>query len=125
MIDELYYELKTQIEELPDDELVSLWNEYCEQASYNEDMIYPMSDFEMLCGDSFKELYGCIDNYFDLNDDYFYIDGLGFYHSLNCSRLWSDSPIDLDELVTWCYENEMWYDELEEFYNKEENDDED
>ena len=123
MTTEMYYALKDHINELQDYELVSLWNERCEELRYTEDMIYPMCEFEMLCGDSFREIYAHIDNYFDLNADYFYIDGMGFYHSLDSCRLWADSPVDIDELITWCYENEMWYDELEEFYNKEENDD--
>ena len=58
--------------ELEDDELVSVWNEYCNHNNYAEDYIYSMVKFDEHYRDSTPtEIVGDLDPNFDIDDDFF------------------------------------------------------
>ena len=58
--------------ELKDNELVSVWNEFCDRNSYTEDHIYSMDEFDEHYRDSTpSDIVNDIDPNFDTGDDFF------------------------------------------------------
>ena len=83
------------LESMSDSELIGLWNEYCNECNYTDDCIYSTNDFDELT--DFEYLirdrhYTASDivtrikidfSKFDVNDNYYYINGYGHYISFN------------------------------------------
>lgn len=65
--------LQECIENMTDSELFEVWNGYCLNNHYDDDLLISMADFdERLEGESPSEIIGLItDNDFNVNDDYF------------------------------------------------------
>lgn len=90
------------LEDMSDNDLVLLWNEYQDSNSY-EEQLYDMSDFEYIVdtGDFF-ETYEKIDHdNFNSCDDYFYYDRHGWI----CSTSDPCEVIDLDDLACYIEDN--------------------
>lgn len=60
--------------------IIQLWNTFSMNESYDDQVIYHMSEFEEVCGDSFKEIYPSLDE-FNYNDKYFTVNDLGNINS--------------------------------------------
>ena len=106
------------LEDLSDNELVELWNDYCEYNGY-EDQLFGMSDFEAIVDTSdffstYKKIdhdnFNSCDDYFYFNscDDYFYFDNCGWI----CSTSDPSEVIDLDDLACYIEDNIEEYDYL-------------
>lgn len=108
------------LENLDDNTLIDIWNEYCSINNY-EDIIYDMTDFnEILENDTPEELalkicYGD----FSINHAYFKFDGIG--------NLQSDDVISelicLEDLCDYIFSNEETFgvDGLEEYFEDNDN----
>jgi len=73
-----YDEIVEEIYNMNDEEIVNIWNEYCDYAN-NDDRIYPMDEFESIaeppskCWDEFWEMFDDLKD-FDRNAAWFYKD---------------------------------------------------
>lgn len=94
---------KDELEELNDEELVELWNKYCEGSRMFEDAIYPMGELDDVVGKMYPtDLFDEIDfNNFSANDYYFSRNGYGYIESLNTPY----AVIDEEALLEWYNEN--------------------
>ena len=74
-----YDEIVEEIYNMNDEEIVNIWNEYCDYANDEDDKIYPMEDFEEVaeppskCWDEFWEMFDDLKD-FDRNAAWFYKD---------------------------------------------------
>ena len=98
--------IKEAITNLNESNMVGLWNEYCEANNYYDDYIEYNDIDELLYGCKPSEVLSRIDmrNYNDF-DDYCSYDGYGCLYSFNYVDD-SDSPLDVEALAQWIYENE-------------------
>jgi hypothetical protein len=98
--------IKKAIEDLNNDGMRALWNDYCEANDYYDDFIEYNDIDELLCGFKPSEVLSRVDtnNYSDY-DDYCAWDGYGHLYSFDYVDD-SDSPFDLDVLADWIYNNE-------------------
>lgn len=127
---------------LPDDDFVAVWNNYAEQANYQDDMIYEMSEFDyyyesyspseianaIVCGsDEGRE-----NSTFNVNRDYFYFNGYGNPVSLDyigyfdMSDKYLCSIIDEDALADYIieYEDALGCDDLQDVLDEAEDEEE-
>lgn len=103
--------IKEVLENMDTDALVNLWNEYCDRANYTDDRIYPMESFnDFLYGQTPLAIIACVeDGSLCSHDDYFWLDGLGLYHSAN--YVGDIDVIDLDDLADYMDEYETSLDD--------------
>lgn len=93
---------KDKLEELNDEELVELWNKFCENNNMFDDTIYPMDELDEVVGKLYPtDLFDTIDfNRFNEGDSYFGYNGYGYIVSF-------DTPydvIDVEALVEYLNE---------------------
>ena len=109
-------------------ELVDMYNDYADEACWEK--IFPMCDFDEIVGAVTPSyIVDHCDDDFRLRDDYFYMDGLGYW----CSGSGDDCVWELtteDELASWIINNEYYYkydcfDEVQDYIYECENEDED
>lgn len=111
-------EVKEFLENLTDEELKAIWNEYCERNNYYDNIIYNMYEFDDIMqnetpeGIALKIFYGD----FKITDDYFMFDG---YNNLKSG--YADEFIYFDELADYICRNEdsLNNDELKDFLEEE------
>ena len=125
------------IKEMSDSEIISLWNEYCDQCNSFDNRIYDMSEFNEIYSSVEPEeiarrvFYGSDecnkDSSFNPNRDYFYFDGYGnpvsFDYIYNeCSNEFYGN-IDIDSLIDYIIENNdsLYNDEIQEILDSFEN----
>jgi len=113
---------KEQIEEfleneLRDSELVSVWNEYCEQNAYYDDQLQDMSMFDDYVGygKTATEVLESMSSDFNIRDNYFYYNIYGFE-----STDYPEDHIDFDAMAKYIYDNDdaLGNDELDEFLHE-------
>jgi hypothetical protein len=92
--------IKQELENLRENDLVSLWNEYCYKNSYEP--IYLVNELDLNCvldlsGDALEIINRIKRDFseFDTNDKYYTVDGYGNFNSYNDPS----SEIDLDALA--------------------------
>lgn len=94
--------------------LVELWNAYCEEVNYSEDIIYYISDMDDIFGRLYpSELFQKLDDDFNWDDEYFYVDRNGYLMSTDYP---GEDIIDYDEMIEYMIENDedMGYKEIRE-----------
>ena len=74
-----YDEIVEELRNMSTDEIVNIWNEYCDEAGDSDEHIYEMDEFDMenappRDGDDFWERKEELED-FDPNDDYWYREG--------------------------------------------------
>ena len=92
------YILRKLEEEVSDNDILELYHKYAEDNHYED--IYPMSDFDELIanGRSYREVKDDLDDDFNENDEYFYVDdGTGYICSTNDIY----DVVDLSDLAVW------------------------
>ena len=94
---------KEELEELEDEKVVDLWNDYCKNNNMGDDRIYHMDDLNDVLGRMWpSDLLDTIDfNRFSEGDSYFGYNGYGYIESF-------DTPyevIDEEALLEWYNEN--------------------
>ena len=98
--------IKEAITDLTNDEMVALWNDYCEANNYYDDYIEYNDIDELLYGLKPSEVLNRIDkDKYDQDDKYCSIGGWGEYVSFDYVDD-NGSPFDLESLAQWIYENE-------------------
>ena len=94
---------KDELEELDEEELVALWNKFCENTNMFDDTICPMDELDEVVGRLYPtDLFDEIDfNNFSANDYYFSRNGYGYIESFNTPY----EVIDEEALLEWYNEN--------------------
>ena len=107
-----YNEIIDALENLSAEEIIDIWNTYCDENNYVEDYIHynNAEEIELLYGGSPWDLLNALGDY-STNDDYFSIDGYGFLNSFNWLSE-ADCPYDIDALANWLVDNSQYWDEL-------------
>lgn len=101
------------LENLDQDDLIAVWNEYTEDSCHNEDRIYPMWELdELMSGLNFSEALSKIDtDNFDFNDEFLYDSIYGLRSTGDL-----DDVIEIDYIIDHViYEDgdfREWYPEL-------------
>ena len=94
---------KEELEELDDEKVADLWNDFCEHNNMDDDRVYRMGEIDDVLGKMYPtDLFDKIDlNRFCEGDDYFIYNGYGYIESI-------DNPyesIDVEALVEYLNEN--------------------
>ena len=107
-------EIKSYLEDLYDEDLTRLWNEYCEKNKCYDDHIYFMSEFDEIMQNDTPETIARMIYYgnFNIVDNYFMFDGLS-----NLKSGYADELVCFDDIAKYIYENDDFLDDgdLEEF----------
>ena len=99
--------LQNIIDMLDESDIISMWNERCDNTCYDDEYIYSMGDFdELMNGKSPSDIVDALDSNFDLGDDYirFTIWGVESFSDIY-------DIVDDGELIDYMLEND------EDFYN--------
>lgn len=115
--------LEKVLEELDDDKLVEIHNEFCESTNCYDDRIYHRWELaEYLYGRSVEEIIDAIlDSNFDKNCEY-WKDGIWGLESVECIT----DEIDMPQVIDWIieYDKDFRVDEIREILDEEDEDDE-
>ena len=124
---ELYERIKDELESWGTDELVTIWNDYCNECNYMDDYIEYNNPDEFLCGRTPSEVLEQIGDDYDIRDEY------AVYTIYGWESFDYDTdeycPIDIDTLANWIVDDEdgHGYDALQDIvdeYLEEEEEDE-
>ena len=109
--------------ELSNDELVSIWNEYCDNNNYTDDRIYYMREFDdMMYDRTPSEIARDVwSNDFCVNCDYFQ------WSVYLTSTDYPEEMVDFDALADYIITNDtsLYNDDLREFLDSEEEEEDD
>lgn len=84
--------------------IIQLWNTFSMNEGYDDQIIYHMSEFEEVCGDSFKEIYPSLDE-FNYNDKYFTVNDLGNINSYPSAEYAIAKIVDYEMLEAYMSSN--------------------
>lgn len=95
----------TVLEALDDDSTVDMWNQYCSEVNYDDDVIYSLDEWTI--NDIFYmkkpwDILRCLDGAFNVNDDWFYYNGYGKVVSTDNIS----DQVDLDDLADYIIDEE-------------------
>ncbi len=126
------------LRELPDGDIFSLWNNYCDEANYYDDRLESMDCFdELFSGSTPTDIANAIlcgsdenrsGSAFNVNRDYFYLNGYGNPVSLDYLGWFKDDYLfplfDESAVVDFVIDNEdsLGCDELQDVLNDVEDD---
>lgn len=103
-------ELLEKLENLEENDIINLHNQYCDLNSYHDDMIYDFDNsfFDEICGGMDRMEIARASTFGDLNwsDDYICFDGYGNFKSIRNI----ESEIDLDAIKADILQNPDKYD---------------
>lgn len=96
------------LKELYDYQLISFWNDYCDDNKDSDSAIYNMNECldDFLQGKSPTEILDSVAVNFNTNHSYFSIDGNGYYISFDYLDI-GGSPINFEELAKYILNNEL------------------
>lgn len=104
---------------LSESEQIEVNNQFCEANRYYDDIIYPMSEFDMMeCNSTPTEVLNSVDADFNINDDYFKSTVFGWS---SADYPYDEGWFDENAIVNWLMgsENDCGIDELEEYFHDE------
>lgn len=110
------------LENMDENELVSVHNEYCDAVNYYDDRYYFMDEFdELFYGKSPLEILDAVENDFSTNDEYFTFNGYGYATST------SYPDIDIETIAEYIDDNDnaLYNDEIQEILNDNDDDNDD
>ena len=100
-LEDLKEKITEILQEMPDWEIVGIWNDYCDDVKYFDDKIYSMDLFDELCeGLTPSQIVGGLAADFRSYDSWFK-DGIYGYDSVD--DVWIH--IDIEDLVDWIIDN--------------------
>lgn len=115
------------IENLSNNEAVSLWNEYCNESNHMDDYIYGMNEFDEIMGDMkpWDVVRACFYGNFCPADNYFWFNGYANLESSDFPSKDSKSPIYAKEIAKWIVDNDnsLDNDEIQDILNEYETED--
>lgn len=122
--------LKAHIEELYDDQVVRLWNEYVALDKRYDDEIFPMDDFDEIIGEiqPFDLARLICYGEFSPCHEYFWYNGYG---NLESSDRPKESPFCMEDMIKYIVENDEDLDDegireiLDDAENSDDDDDDD
>lgn len=121
--------VREAIENLSNDEAVSLWNEYCSEDGRMDDYIYSMNEFDEIMGDMtpLDVARTCFYGDFCPADDYFWFNGYANLESSDFPSMDDKSPFYAKELATWIIKNEnaLYCDEIQEILDEDDEEEKD
>lgn len=96
------------IKGMSESERIAIYLNGCEHFSWLDDMFFPMDKFDEREGKRhFSEVYEHIDAHdFSFNDDYYYLDGCGYYRSFS-NIMDSYCAYVLDDLIDYAIDDEF------------------
>ncbi len=120
--------LEDFLEEMSDDDVIAMWNNYCDNNRYEDDRIWYVSDFDdLMQGKLPSEVVEELSSNFSLNDEYmvFTIYGIASFSYVSDDVC----PIYISDLADYILENddELENDDVRDFldeYAEEEEEDE-
>ena len=125
---ELYEHIKEELESWDIDDLVQIWNDYCEDCNYMDDYVNYNDADELMCGETPSDIINGLGSHYSLNDRFAVYTIYG-WESFNYETD-EHCPIDIDTLADWIVDDEdgHGYDSLQdivdEYLEEEEEDDE-
>ena len=121
--------VREAIENLSNDEAVSLWDEYCSEDGRMDDYIYSMNEFDEIMGDMtpLDVARTCFYGDFCPADDYFWFNGYANLESSDFPSMDDKSPFYAKELATWIIKNEnaLYCDEIQEILDEDDEEEKD
>lgn len=121
--------VREAIENLSNDEAVSLWNEYCSEDGRMDDYIYSMNEFDEIMGNMtpLDVARTCYYGEFCPADDYFWFNGYANLESSDFPSMDDKSPFYAKELATWIIKNEnaLYCDEIQEILDEDDEEEKD
>lgn len=121
--------VREAIENLSNDEAVSLWNEYCSEDGRMDDYIYSMNEFDEIMGNMtpLDVARTCFYGDFCPADDYFWFNGYANLESSDFPSMDDKSPFYAKELATWIIKNEnaLYCDEIQEILDEDDEEEKD
>jgi len=115
---ELYERIKEELESWITDDLVTIWNDYCNECNYMDDYIEYNDPDELMYGRTPSEILEGIGEDYDIRDNYAVYTIYG-WESFNYE---SDEhcPIDIDALANWIADDEdgHGYDSLQDIVDE-------
>lgn len=104
MMMDFYERIREELESWGTDELVSIWNDYCNECNYMDDYIECNDPNEFMYGKTPSEVLEEIGNDYNIRDNYVVYTIHG-WESFNYD---SDKhcPINVDDLVNWIVDDE-------------------
>lgn len=93
------------LEALDDDSTVDMWNRYCSEVNYDDEVIYSLDEWTI--NDIFYmqkpwDILRCLDGTFNVNDDWFYYNGYG--NIVSTYDIFDQ--VDLDDLADYIIDEE-------------------
>lgn len=126
-----YEAIENTLRNMRTDELVSVWNEYCNAENYPDDYVYSMDEFDEQCEymKPWEVVRAAFYGDFRPCDNYFSYNGYANFISFNYAEE-ENCPIDLDSLADYVDENDdaLYSRELQDVldeYPEDEDEDED
>ena len=115
---ELYDRIREELESWGTDELVEIWNDYCNERNYMDDYIEYNNPDEFMSGRTPSEVLEQIGDNYDIRDDYAVYTIYG-WESFNCTTD-EHCPIDIDTLADWIVDDEdgHGYDSLQDIVDE-------
>lgn len=101
---ELYDRIREELESWGTDELVEIWNDYCNECNYMDDYIEQNNPDEFMSGRTPSEVLEQIGDDYDIHDDYAVYTIYG-WESFNYETD-EHCPIDIDTLADWIVDDE-------------------
>lgn len=97
------------LEDMSDDDLFSIWNEYANENGYNN--IYNMEEFDEICDSMTASDIArrCFYGKFNPNDNYFIFNGYANFESSD----YLEDFIDFDDLADYCIRNDEDFNDQE------------
>lgn len=93
---------------MSESERVTIYQDGCEHFGYDDDMVFPMYEFDEMEGTHrpFSEVYRDLTDNFSFNDDYYYLDGYAHYRSF--SNIMEDGYCadTFDDLINYAIDDE-------------------
>ncbi len=85
-------------------DIIDMWNGFCQVNSYYGSYIHNMSDFMMLMGNEFDEIFPKIEE-FNLNHEYFVEDDLEHLNSYHCAESAVNAVVEFDDMENYLIEH--------------------
>lgn len=85
-------------------DIIDMWNGFCEVNNYYSSYIHDMSDFMMLMGNEFDEIFPKIEE-FSLNDEYFVEDDSEHLNSYRYAESAVNAVVEFEDMENYLIEN--------------------
>ena len=113
-------QIKEFLQDLDDEELKQIWNDYCDVNSYSDDFVYDMEEFDDIMSNSTPSDIANRIFYGDFKPCHEYFSFNGYENLVSSDYL--EDLIHISDLAEYIYNNQdeqSYIDELDEFLHEE------